>query len=208
MPYILLEANDCCAFLNQDGHSEAIQYFIRNSEKVNVFNFNSNNTSNEIPTVVEFNYKDAKWYAGRLVGESTFEFKGAHYKIKINPRFGEIQLFKMLEEVFNVRITDSTTLLKRQNNLQFLIKNLVSFLWLNMLAKANNHGLPKYNVTKTHFGGNIRGKLNVRKSIIPLYTEEKLVSNYKEKSIDNNIANILVQAYEILIREHYCPIKV
>ncbi len=200
-PYILIEANDCCVFQNQEKHGDAIQYFVGKANTLNVFSFKTENNKDEIPMIAEFNYRDAKWYAGRLVGEADFEFDGNKYKIKVNPRFGEVQLFRMLEEVFNVRITDSNSLLKKQNNLQFLIKNLISFLWLNMLAKANNHGLPKHNISRTYIGSSIRGKLNVRQSIIPLYTEEKLISNYKEKANDHKIANLLLQAYEILLRE-------
>lgn len=200
---ILLEANDCCAFKNQEGYSEAIQYFISNASEWSIFHFNSPSGDKEIPEIAFFNYQDAKWYAGRLVGEATFNYNGQQFEIKIKPRFGLLQLFRMFEEVFNVRFSESKKSLTRHDNIQFLIKKMISFLWLNMLAKANKHGLPRHNVTKSYKGTNIRGSLNIRRSIIPLYLEKQLVSDYKEKAVDDLIANILNQAYNLLLQEYH-----
>jgi len=72
-----------------------------------------------------------------------------------------------------------------------------------MLANANKHGLPKYNVEKIHKGATIRGSLNVRKSVNPLYLEKQLISRYKEKALDKTVVNILKQAYKILLHDYY-----
>src|SRR5215203_6032678 len=106
-PDILLEANDCFPFQNQEGHSEAIKFFIANAAKWNVFHFGNALGDEDLPEIATFNYRDSKWYAGRLVGEADFIYENRNYKIKINPRFGTLQLFRMLEEVFNVRFSES-----------------------------------------------------------------------------------------------------
>lgn len=36
---VILEAKDCCSFLNQEGHGEAIQYFISKKNSLTIFNF-------------------------------------------------------------------------------------------------------------------------------------------------------------------------
>ena len=59
---------------------------------------------------------------------------------------------------------------------------LCPLLCLNMLSKANKHGLPRSNKKQTFVGSKIRGRLNVRDTIIPLKTQSKLVSNYWEKT--------------------------
>ena len=209
--YILLEANDCCAFKKQaknehkdtiHEHSNAIQFFISNAANWNVFHFATEVNKTESVEIAYFNYQDAKWYAGRLVGEATFNYENKKYKIRINPRFGSLHLFRMLEEVFNVRFSNSTTLLSKQDESQYLIKRLISFLWLNLLAKANKHGLPRHNIKKEHRGCNIRGRLNVRQSIKPLYIEKKLVSNYREKYLDDTVTQILKQAHSILLSKY------
>lgn len=202
-PHITIEAKDCCAFQNQEGNSEVIQHFITNANQWNVFHFTTNKKDKEELDIATFNGNDGKWYAGRLVGEATFEFKGNTYKIKINPRFGDLQLFKMLEEAFNIRFTNSKSLLTKQENSDFLIKKMISFLWSNLLAKANKHGLPRHLITKTHIGNTIKGKLNARKSIIPYYIKEQLISNYKEKAPDVAIATILNKTYNVLSKDYY-----
>lgn len=202
-PHILIEADDCCAFKNQEEHSEAIQFFISNATKWNVFYFAADYSNEEVPEIALLNYRDAKWYAGRLVGEATFHYNDRLYKIKINPRFGSFHLFRMLEEVFNVRFSDSRTLLSRKADFQYLIKKIISFLWLNLLAKANKHGLPKHNVNREHRGSTIRGRLNVRQSTKPLYIEKQLVSNNREKFLNETVTQILRQAQTVLLREYY-----
>ena len=197
---IIIAANDCCVFKNQEGHADAIQYFLSNRKLLNVFHFQQKeDDDNEIAI---FNYRDAKWYAGRLIGEATFIYNHTNYKISIKPRFGNIQLFKMLEEVFNIKLTNSNSKIEIQKEYQLLIKNIIAFLWLNMLSKANKHGIPKHNIKKTYKGTKIRGKLDVRKSMISIYAEEKISSNYVEKAADETIAKIIKTAYKILKSEY------
>ncbi len=194
---IILNAKDCLSFDNQDNHANAFQYFISQSSKLNIFKFEQNTASNDIEIAL-FNSKDALWYAGRLVGEANFTFNEIDYKIRIEPRFGQVQLFRMLEEIYNIRLTDSKSVLDNHVDYQLLMKKLIAFMWLSMLAKANKHGLPRINVKKVHKGTTIKGRLNVRKSIIPYYTENQIISEYREKYPDQIVAKILYKAYEIL----------
>jgi 5-methylcytosine-specific restriction enzyme subunit McrC len=200
---VILEAKDCCAFGNQEGHADAIQHFLSTQGKSNVFQFSPNKEVrlDESP-IISFNYLDGKWYAGRYVGESFFTFKGVEYHIVISPRFGNTQLYRMLEEVFNIRFSESNQKVEKQKDFQFIIKKIIAFLWLNMLSKANKHGLPRNNKKQTFVGSKIRGRLNVRDTIIPLKTQSKLVSNYWEKTPNEPITKILKQAYSILKYEY------
>lgn len=202
--YILLEANDCCPFENQNGHSEAIQHFVSRTSTLNVLHFRNTDSEEEQLPFATFNYRDFRWYAGRLVGEASFSYAGKRYKFKINPRFGVLQLFRMLEEVFNIRLTESTqNLLYQDSDLNYLVKKMLSFSWMLMLGKANRHGLPFRNEQREHRGQTIRGRLNIRKSIQPLYSEELVISNYQEKALDEIIGTILSEAYDILNRDYY-----
>jgi len=71
-----------------------------------------------------------------------------------------------------------------------------------MLSKANKHGLPRSNRKQIFVGSKIRGRLNVRDTIIPLKTKSKIVSYYWEKTPNEPIAKILKQAYSILKYEY------
>lgn len=200
---IILEARDCCAFLDQEGHADAIQYFLSTQKHCNIFQFTSAEEKrlDESP-IISFNYLAGKWYAGRYIGEAFFNYKGIAYQILIKPRFGNTQLYRMLEEVFNIRFSESNQKVDKQKDFQFIIKRIIAFLWLNMLSKANKHGIPKSNKKQTFRGAKIRGRLNGRGSIIPLRTERKLVSNYWEKTPNETIVRILKQAYKILKYEY------
>lgn len=200
---IKLEAEDCSIVRNQDGHADAIQYFLSTQNKCNVFKFDSSKDVrlDESP-IISFNYTDGKWYAGRYIGEAYFKFQKKEYQLLIKPRFGNTQLYRMLEEVFNIRFSESNQSVKKQKDFQFIIKKIIAFLWINMLSKANKHGLPKSNNKQTYVGSKIRGRLNVRATILPLHTESKLVSNYWEKTPNEPIVKVLTQAYNILKYEY------
>ena len=201
LPVIEIPARDCSPFENQVGHSEAIQYFISNINSLNIFHIEEKD-KNEDLEVAYFNTRDALWYAGRLVGEAQFQYNGRPYKIIIRPRFGDIQFFKMIEEVFNIKLSQSKGSINNDDNYQYLIKQLIAFIWVNLLSKANKHGVPKHNIVKQYKGAIVRGRLDVRKSIIPLHVEEKIVSRYNEKAVDSDISNILIRAYKILKTEY------
>lgn len=198
---IVIKAKDCYPFENQEGHGDAIQYFISTQKDLNVFRF-ENSLSDDDLEIAYFNYKDAKWYAGRLVGEAQFWYKNDLYKILIEPRFGNVHLFRMLEEAFNIKLSYSKNAIKQRDNYQYLIKQLIAFLWLNLLSKANKHGVPKHNTFKYNKSTRIIGRLDVRRSIIPVKVEEKVVSRYTEKVVDSTIAKTLVGAYKILKKEY------
>ena len=200
---VILEAKDCCVFLNQEGHADAIQHFLSTQTQNNVFQFipTAEKRLDESP-ILSFNYSDSKWYAGRYVGEAFFNYKGTDYHIIIAPRFGNNQLYRMLEEVFNIRFSESNQKVDKQKDFQFIIKKIIAFLWLNMLSKANKHGLPRSNKKQTFIGSKIRGRLNVKGSIIPLHTQSRLMSNYWEKTPNEPITKILKQAYNVLRYEY------
>ncbi len=198
---ILLEGKDCLAISNQLGHADAIQYFVSKSSNLNIFRFIQAQDSND-NEVAYFNTRDAQWYAGRLVGEANFSFNNRDYKILIKPRFGPMQLFRMLEEIYNIRLTDSKSSIEKDIDYQVLIKRLIAFMWMSMLAKANKHGVPRNTVTRTHKGTTIKGRLHVRQSSIPYYTEKQLISHYREKQADQVVVRILNRAYDILNLEY------
>ena len=208
---IEIKAKDCSVFSNQEGHEEAIFYFFRAQSKSNLFqfSFNKERLSDDSPIMIfkENKCGEKKWYAGRYVGEASFEFKRKNYKIIIEPRFGNTQLYRMLDEVFHVRISESIQKAEKTEEYS-LIQRIVALLWFNMLSRANKHGLPKTNIKQTFIGKKIRGRLNVMETIIPLKTQNKLVSNYWDKIPNESIVKILKQAYYILKKEYKIPYNI
>lgn len=194
------EAKDCSKIEIND-KQQALTDFIRQSNTFNRLNFKQDKDELEI-----IHFYRGDWWAGRMVGEATFRSKAGRknkeYKLIIRPRFGMVHLFRMFEVINNVRIVDNSADYLKSNDQSSIIKHLIKFLWLNLLSKANKHGLPRQNYKKQHIGTSIRGRLNPRKSIIPLYSRSKLISQFREKEPDPIVIQVLNQAYDILNRDY------
>lgn len=177
-------------------YDRVLHHFQKVQQEFEVFSFNSQSEIED--PIIQFNYKTGQWWAGRFIGEAEFEFEGQHYLIKIEPRFGEVQLFRMLSEIYNIRFSKTQNSYKKANFSQIIIRKLISYLWISMLSSANRYGLPRHSRCKTFKGTKVRGAIDVRQSVLPIRTENEIVSNYREKSLDNSFMNILSQAYQIL----------
>ena len=194
---IHIEALDCLPFSNEKATTNVLQEFIA-SQSENVFWLSSEYDTDEDSKLAVYDYRNHCWTAGRFVGEAIFKYQNQDYKITIKPRFGEKFLFRMLEEIFNIRMTTSASQTSKNTDWQHYIKKIIAFIWFQKLANANLHGVPKSQVKREHKGQMIRGRLDVRRSVPHVYLNNNLISNYREKQIDTTIAQIILQAYQIL----------
>ncbi|NML37353.1 hypothetical protein HHL17_09095 [Chitinophaga sp. G-6-1-13] len=192
-----ITAFDCLPFDTEAATADVLQEFIQSQSK-NVFWFSADYNADNDAKLAEYDYRNNNWTAGRFVGEAIFNCNQTVYKITIKPRFGEKMLFRMLEEIFNIRITTSASQTSNSVDWQHYIKRIVAFIWLQKLANANLHGVPKTQIKKEYRGQTIRGRLDVRRSIKPLHRSNEVVSTFREKHIDEHIAQIIFQAYQIL----------
>ncbi len=192
-----IEAFDCLPFDNATATADILQEFMQSQSK-SVFWFSADYNVDEDFKLAEYDYRNNYWRAGRFVGEAIFNHNKTDYKITIKPRFGEKMLFRMLEEIFNIRITTSASETSKSVDWQHYIKRIIAFIWLQKLANANLHGVPKTQIKREHKGEAIRGRLDVRKSMKPLHRSNEVVSTFREKQIDSSIAQIIFQAYNIL----------
>ncbi len=188
---------DCLPFDNETATADVLQEFMQSQSK-NVFWFSAGYNADDENKLAEYNYRSNQWTAGRFVGEAIFKHNQTDYKITIKPRFGEKVLFRMLEEIFNIRITTSASQTSKSVDWQHYIKRIIAFIWLQKLANANLHGVPKTQVKREHKGATIRGRLDVRRSIKHLHQSSEIISSYREKQVDSHIAQIIFQVYQIL----------
>jgi len=195
---INIETKDCSLLQIPSEHLEAIKSFNTNAVAFNCFNFKLNPYSEESTSLLEYDYKNNSWWSSRYIGEATFQHNSQEYKLSIQPRFGELFLFRMFEEIFNIRLTHSTNKITKSNDIQFLIRKVISFIWVQLLANANKHGVPKRNVTRVYQGSKIKGKIDITKTIQSLTKSNLITSSYKEKAVDATISNIILRAYKIL----------
>ena len=197
----LLRAKDSYPIDNQVGHEDAIRDFIKKQSSFPLFAFQSKEKE-DLPDIATFDFKDGQWRAGRLVGDAHFKFKRKRYHLQVRPRFGDSQLYRMLEVIFNIRLMESESSIQKQEKTQGFIKHLIALLWLNLLSKANRHGIPRVKKRKQYKGSRIKGRINIRKSILPYYRENQIVSEYQEKEPHQTILQILSQAYRVLYRNY------
>lgn len=157
-----------------------------------------------------------EWMAGRYVGEASFKLTKedfAQYKLKaqelrnfiqesillsIKPRFGTPFLCHMLEEIYNFKMPESAMQHGEGVAWNKFYQLILRQLWIAKFAKADKYGLPRQTVKRSHQGMQIRGHLNVRKSILPFFTKKEVVSEYREKEVDDMIGRIVYKAYDIL----------
>lgn len=192
-----IEAFDCLPFHHEMATAEVLQEFIR-SQSNSVFWFSADYHPDDDTKLAEYDYRSKNWIAGRFVGEAIFNHNQTDYKITIKPRFGEKMLLRMLEVIFNVRITTSASHTSKSIDWQHYIKRIIAFIWLQKLANVNLHGVPTNQVKKVYNRQAIRGRLEVRQSIKSLYRNGEVVSSFREKHMDRTIAQIIFQAYQIL----------
>lgn len=195
---INITALDCLPFNEKEASANVIAYFIKQCQN-SVFWFNPLFEKNQDDSrLAEYDYTQNQWRAGRFIGEANFDYQGNNYHISIKPRFGEEVLLKMLEQIFNIRISPSQTKVSDDTDWQHFIKRLIVIIWVKHLANANLHGLPRKTVKRQHQSIQVRGRIDIRKSIRPLKTKGEVISNSYEKAVDANIISVVNEAYHIL----------
>lgn len=205
----IISAGDCCPFSPadscyknfnwQDSLRDFSNHFL--SEQ-SVFHFLSNKRDKEddkpfAQWLRDVNGKnDWKWFAGRWVGS----VKTDKYTIEVRPRFGNLSLFVLLDEIFSINILNNLTA-EDISNTDSLLQKLIPFIWAQKLGDANRYGIPHTNVDVLHKGPHVKGRLLIRKSILPFFRQNMVVSATREKQVDAIICRIILQAYDILKRK-------
>lgn len=136
------------------------------------------------------------WQAGRYIGEAVID----DTKVTIIPRFGERCLLAMLDEVCHFKFVDSDSRQGAGKDWNDIVQLIVRYLWIQKFVYADKYGLPRLTVKRQQQGLQIRGHLNVRKTIIPYKVKGEMVSEYREKEIDDCICKIVYSAYNILAK--------
>lgn len=196
---ITIETNDCYAFDSK--WNDALRYFADQNQAISVFNIAGKQKTEEPEPLITYNYNDKKWYAGRYVGNINFIYNKTNYSVKIKPRFGDVVLLQMFEELFNVKFSSGTSSFITSDNAYYL-KLLISFIWLQKLALANRHGLPRIKIMATNEDYGIKGRLLLRPSIVPLHETGKVISARKEQVFNQDVIRLLSRAYSVLKKDY------
>lgn len=201
-------ASDCSSIDNADYAGYFLDFAQKFSEE-NVFALSKKERQGLKLSEAPFayvNYKDSQRYenndrriwTGRWIGQATFIPSGEKKAVtlKVIPRFGNFSIFAMIEEAFSCNIVKSKGKQQTSTEKNSLMDLLIPFIWSHKLSQANQYGVPHNNFEHVHKGPAIRGRLDVRKSIIPLFREQQVISVKREKQIDEPVAQIITQAYK------------
>lgn len=192
----IIEAKDCLAFDSK--WNQVLYNFAESNESFNIFNTGVK----ESEPLITYNYFEKRWYAGRYIGSIDFKYKKDEYTINITPRFGDAVLLSMFEELFNIKFSPGSSKFSNTND-SYYIRILIAFIWLQKLANANRHGLPKVKVDTINKGYSVKGRLLVRPTIKTIYTSGEVISGNKEKIFDQVILNILKTSCNILKKNYH-----
>lgn len=151
--------------------------------------------------------KRKEWTTGRFVGEVSVPSFSKNDKVQtirlqIKPRFGFPFVVHMLENIFNFQMPKSERKYQdKWNSWNDFLRPFIRLLWIAKFSQADKYGLPRKTVKRTQQSVKIRGHLNVRRSILPLYTKGEVLSEYFEKDFDDTIGRIVYKAYDILCKD-------
>ena len=168
-----------------------------------VFRISKRLEEEELP-LLTYDHAKKKWLTGRFIGKIYFTHDQINYCFEVTPRFGNATILHLLEEIFNIKLASTNSHNKLHNEDQNdLIKKLISIIWVKQLSKASIHGLPKRKIKVVYKGSTVKGRININRSLIPIYNEKNIISEYNERTIDEVVLVILFKAYKILIKHYF-----
>lgn len=139
--------------------------------------------------VVSWDWESGQWWAGRFVGELTFQGR----TIRIEPRFGMPMLYRWLSRIWGIRVLPSTG---RYASGRIWLWELIARIWTNRLLVASKHGLPFVRADERHIGSTLRGKLQVVESASLLRAGQlKLASRTRNRIVDPRLGGFLLGAF-------------
>lgn len=214
MPFLLSNKKPCSKAniisSNQNSENRVLTLFVDSIIPVSIFNDNSLKDDVESklayspfenqPLIFRNNSSIETvraWQAGRYVGSARI----GDTIIEITPRFGEEWLKYVLDDIFNFKLTKSEDANNTGEQIPLMLR-ILWHIWVRKFAEADQYGLPRSTVKRIHQGVQMRGHLNIRKSIFPFFTKRQVVSEYREKEVDDAICEIVYKAYGILINRN------
>lgn len=138
--------------------------------------------------------RDGTWWAGRYVG--TLSLEG--HSLTITPRFGLATLAAWLGEVMGVVLVDSAG--RHREDETFLVR-LLAMVWSRSFVEASRHGLPSLRLDVPRVGRIVRGRLDIKRTIVELANGmERAAFVQRERSVDNPVGRVIAVAFQVLRR--------
>lgn len=204
-------AKDCCKIeIKKTGNAKSedkttynpgCEFFNNIQRSINlkgdVFRFSNKDFTDDSP-IVEFDFKERCWKAGRYIGY----IQQGNDSLRVMPRFGEQVLYELIGDIFNIKMSIGHSRLGISKQESY-VKLIISYVWQQKLTYAIRHGLPRTKKHEIVKGYGVNGTLMVLPSIFSYYTDKSLISQYEYASYDHKIIRILGEAHKILKKDYY-----
>ena len=142
--------------------------------------------------IVSFDARSGRWWTGRYIGEITY----GDGTLQVAPRFGIPQLQRWLSRIWGVRLLSTKG---KYETSRLWLWELLARLWEARLLSGAKHGLPTKRFDEVHRGRTLRGRLDIRATAKEMGAGRgNLVSRSRERSVDQQIAAIILCAFEQL----------
>lgn len=145
---------------------------------------------------------------GFLTGNYIGEFVYNAQEIKIGSRYGNVLLKEMLKSVSsslfqNIEISSSRSNLKEYSSSDINIEQILYIAFIKYLKRAKLNGFPKIYEKVTRRNSSFSGSLDIKKLIKKdLPFTGKISSKKSEQVSDGLIGDVLLKAYDIVIKKY------
>lgn len=135
----------------------------------------------------------ASWVLGRYAGQLTLDGRS----FVLEPRIGWDAL-----DGWVTAATDLPVPAAAGGDGRARVSALASMLWVRAVDGASRHGPPAFRRDVPYEGGNVRGRLDVRRTVrLRAKGETSVASVYRARQLDNPVTRIIVAADRVLMRQ-------
>ena len=132
------------------------------------------------------------WWAGRYVGEVSFEGR----RLVIEPRLGMTVIEEWLSQALNLLAPPHAS---RELPTKSFIALLMAMVWSQRLAAASRHGPPAFRRERTAHGAFLRGRLDLRGTLaLRERARPQIASVMRSRDLDNDVSRVIVRAERTL----------
>ena len=137
--------------------------------------------------------QDAGWRVGRYAGQLTLDGRS----VLLEPRIGWDALDGWVMAATGLPVPATTGVYRRAR-----VTALASMLWVCAVDGASRHGPPAFRRDVPYEGGNVRGRLDVRRTVrLRAKGASTAASVYRARELDNPVTRIIVAADRVLMRQ-------
>ncbi|OPY81718.1 MAG: 5-methylcytosine-specific restriction enzyme subunit McrC [Syntrophus sp. PtaU1.Bin005] len=148
-----------------------------------------------VEPIAFFDEKSSRWWAGRFVGELTYQNR----TLRLLPRFGLSTLIRWLSRIWGFKISSSKGTYQHDH---IWLWEIIARLWTIRLLIAAKHGLPYTRIEETHIGLTARGRLKIRETALTSKTAQRaLVSSSRNRKLNPLISGTVISAFYCLRRQ-------